>query len=142
MKDHAKDFTLEALEGARAYRAAALADGWTSEPTCKQEEEECASQHHREGFHMSIIAPESRPATKHLIEQRRPEGSVSIWGPDGLAIAVPMPYSWGALVAGMRICGACGKTDVDTQRFSFAGRCCAVCLPEMRRKHEYPGWTN
>ena len=77
-----------------------------------------------------------------MIEQRKPEGSVSIWGPDSLAIAVPMPYSWDAIVAGARTCSACGKTDVDTQRFSFAGRCCAACLPEMRRQHERPGWTS
>ena len=142
MKDYIRNFTQEALDGARAYRATALADGWTSEPTYKHEEEERASRHRREGFLISIIAREPRAATERLTKQRKPEGSVSIWGPDGLAITTPMPYSWDTIVAGMRTCSACGKTDVDTQRFSFAGRCCAACLPEMRRKHEYPGWTN
>lgn len=26
-------------------------------------------------------------------------------------------------------------------RFSFAGRACAACIPEMRRVHERPGWS-
>jgi hypothetical protein len=70
------------------------------------------------------------------------EASISIWGPDGMAVGVPELYEWGAVKAGLRTCNACGKTDVETFRFSFAGRCCNDCIPAMRKKHEYPGWTN
>ena len=142
MNSYAKNFTQEALDGARAYRAALLADGWSSEPTYEHEKEDSASRHRRDGFLVSIISRAPSAKTEHLIEQRNPEGSVSIWGPDGLAIAVPMPYSWEAIVAGVRKCSACKATDVETQRYAFAGRCCAKCLPEMRRQHEKPGWNN
>ena len=41
-------------------------------------------------------------------------------------------------------CPVCGKAVKykDQHTFSFAGRCCADCLPRMRKEHEYPGWYN
>ena len=42
------------------------------------------------------------------------------------------------------ICPVC-KTPTpykDQSTFSFAGRCCQKCLPEMKRKYEQPGWYN
>ena len=46
--------------------------------------------------------------------------------------------------AEMNKCPVCGKAIPITkqERFSFAGRCCPDCLPEMKRQHEYPGWYN
>lgn len=44
----------------------------------------------------------------------------------------------------MNKCPVCGKSiPIDKQeRYSFAGRCCPDCLPEMKKQHEYPGWYN
>ena len=39
-------------------------------------------------------------------------------------------------------CPVCHKqVPYNNQKhFSFAGRCCENCLPEMKNKYEYPGW--
>lgn len=44
----------------------------------------------------------------------------------------------------MNICPICGKETpyIEQSLFSFAGRCCKDCLPEMKRKYEQPGWYN
>lgn len=44
----------------------------------------------------------------------------------------------------INICPVCGKSVPFTNQsgFSFAGRCCKDCLPEMKKKYEYPGWYN
>lgn len=136
------EYTDAAVAWAKAYRVAALADGWTSEPLSRHEDEERWSRLTRDGFTMQVVARSPQAATAHQMEQRKPWGKVSIWGPDGLAIAPPPTYSWPAISAGLRTCEACGTADVETQRFSFAGRCCAACLPVMRAKYEKPGWYN
>jgi len=45
--------------------------------------------------------------------------------------------------AEMNKCPVCGKAiPISEQKsYSFAGRCCDECLPAMKAKHEYPGWT-
>ncbi len=68
--------------------------------------------------------------------------SISLWGPDGLAITPPATYDWPAIQAGATTCRACKKVGVKTVRYSFAGRCCEACLPAMRAAHEKPGWNN
>ena len=75
------------------------------------------------------------------MEIKNPQGSVHVWGADGMAIKVGRVYSWEEIQAGLTMCNECGAHG-PTFRFSFAGRCCATCLPAMRKKHEYPGWTN
>ncbi|MGC9030088.1 MAG: hypothetical protein ACP5LD_10500 [Desulfomonilaceae bacterium] len=66
---------------------------------------------------------------------------VGMWGPDGLQTVVPFPYrSPGADL--LETCPVCGATGVKTYQYSFAGRACAKCLPEMKRKYESPGWYN
>lgn len=70
------------------------------------------------------------------------EAEVNIWGPDKLAIRPPATYDFAAIQAAQTTCSHCKKTGVKTQRYSFAGRCCEACLPEMRRKHEGPGWCD
>lgn len=67
---------------------------------------------------------------------------IRVWGPDRLQIVVPAIYNMDALQNALRQCENCGATDVDTVRYSFAGRCCQNCLPEMRRIHEFAGWYN
>lgn len=125
----------QAVLDARAYRDAAIADGWTCEPTYKNEPMDQAARLHKDGFVIQILA---RPKTEKL----RGSANVNIWGSDGLNIIPPDEYDWSAIVASLRYCGACGATDVDTTRYSFAGRCCLNCLPEMKRQYEKPGWCD
>lgn len=113
-----------------AWREAAIADGWQHEPLyAPHETEEQACRMARDGF------------KAHVIVRGNHGDSVAVWGPDGMQVRVPREYTWEAVVAGLRTCQPCGATDVDTVRYSFAGRCCAACRPAMARQHEYPGWT-
>ena len=134
-------WTEEIRAQAAQYRVDALADGWISEPLSKWESEELWSRLRRDGFTLQIVARPPRPRSEHSIEMKKPSGSVHIWGPDGLSIKISFQYSWKEIQAGLRTCNECGLNG-ETFRFSFAGRCCAVCLPEMKKKHEYPGWTD
>lgn len=125
------------LAAAVAFRNAAAADGWHLQPSSPSEESVTrAAQLTRDGFTILILSrPEAPPASW------RYQVSVDIWGPDGLTIPTPPRYGMGLLRAGLRTCPHCGATDVETVRFNFAGRCCRVCLPAMRRRAERPGWN-
>lgn len=126
----------ERYDAAVAYRTAAIADGWNCEPTYGEHEAvERAARLTREGFVIQIISREKNVGKWNY------EASVSIWGPDGLQIEPPERYDWNQIVANLKRCNHCHKVVDTTQRYSFAGRCCDKCLPEMRRVHEYPGWT-
>lgn len=132
-----------------AYRNAMIADGWEMTPNYKGEPLESYAHgtkgewvchvEARDFEQMKVLYPatyrNARPPLRYMC-------GVHIWAPDGCCVTPPETYSWGALVAGTRTCAACGKTDVETHRYSFAGRCCAACLPEMRRQHEFPGWCD
>lgn len=126
---------LEHLKNVRDFVALAKIDGWTCEPTYPSHEPESAAcKLHREGFLAQVLMRENQGSWKACT-------IIHLWGPDGLAIEPPFPYDWEKIKAGTRTCAACGKTDVETQRYSFAGRCCAGCRPEMAKRHERPGWT-
>lgn len=126
------------IENVRAFVVAAVLDGWSIEATYESESIESAAKLRRDGFVMSVLMREKDAGGKW-----RYEASISIWGPDGLAIRpVPHPYNAEAISAGLRVCSNCKDKDVPTERFSFAGRCCAKCLPRMRELHEQPGWNN
>lgn len=118
------------------YRDAAVADGWKISPTYGNEPVTSAAKLRRDGFVMSVLA------RRRTGGRYKYEAGIHIWGPDGLGVEPPPIYSFAAIVAGTRRCSACGKGDVETTRFSFAGRCCRDCLPEMRRQHEQPGWCD
>lgn len=117
-----------------AWREAAVADGWTAEPTYKHEPYERASRHTKEGFICTILA--------RVNDGGLHEASVSIWGPDRLVVKAPIVYDWQTIKDGLRRCGYCHATDVDTERVSFAGRCCAKCRPAVSAKLEQPGWCD
>lgn len=120
---------------AAEWRDAAVADGWSIEPTYPHESVETAWRLLRDGFQVQgLTRPES--------DKSMPVATIHIWGPDGLAIKVPPIYAWGPIAAGVRTCSACGATDVETQRVGFAGRVCGACLPEQRRLVETPGWNS
>ncbi len=118
------------------WRNDAIADGWEHRPTYPKEEEDRASSLQKEGWKALILARVNDN------KKFRFEAEISVWAPDGLVISPPASYDFDLLKKGTRICSHCGKQDIDTFRFSFAGRCCKECLPEMRRKHEYPGWCD
>lgn len=125
---------LEHLKNVRDFVALARIDGWSIEPTYSSESVDRACRLKREGFQAQVLMREMQGSWKACTH-------ISIWGPDGLAIEPPFPYDWEKIKAGVTTCGACGKTGVGTQRYSFAGRCCAGCRPEMARQHERGNWT-
>jgi hypothetical protein len=118
------------------FREAAIADGWEAKPTYGDSEplERCASLT-KDGFKMHIKSRENEG------RRYRYEAQVSIWGPDRLAIKTPTIYDMKLIEQGLKTCNKCGAIG-DMFQYSFAGRCCENCLPEMRKLHEYPGWTN
>lgn len=127
------------LEAVREWVAAAVADDWAIEPTYQTEPQESAATLDKNGFRAMVLM---RDRGENHDRHYRYEAKVSAWGPDGLAISIPVKYDFALVEKAVRRCGQCGKDDVDTQRVGFAGRVCAECLPEARKKHEYPGWTN
>lgn len=125
------------IDAARAWRDAAIADGWMAEAMyAPREGIASACRLTRDGFVAQVITRENAPGLAHRFEV-----SVDVWGPDKLTVKPPFAYDWPAIQAAVRTCNACGATDVDTERYAFAGRCCAACLPAMRAKHERPGWN-
>lgn len=121
-----------------AWREAAIADGWQHKPTYTHEDEDRATSMSRDGFKVMLLVRDLDGRQAKWVT--RPEYDICAWGPDGLTVEVPDTYDMEALRTGVRECANCGAKDVDTQRFSFAGRCCARCLPAMRAEHERPGW--
>lgn len=125
------------LAATQAWRDAAVADGWSVEPTYGDHEPvESAAKLTRQGWVCLILT-----RTKEAGRKWRFEAEVSVWAPDRLRVETPAFYDFEALVAGTRVCSACKAADVETQRFSFAGRCCAACRPEMARQTEQGNWT-
>ena len=136
MKDRFIMNIKQQYEKAIQWKTDAVADGWLIKPTYKIEPVESAATLERENFVAQIYTryKESKP------KEYQYDGSVSVWGPDRLAIDVQHPYSWKQLNDELRYCHSCNSKDVDTVRISFAGRCCKKCLPELRKTHEPSGW--
>ena len=126
-----------------AFKEAAIADGWEAESMYKNEDISQACALTRDGYHMQILTRdfESEPRPR-LKPRHRYECDVSIWGPDRLAIKPPEEYNSEMIIAGCTTCNLCGATDVETHRYSFAGRACDGCLPAAKAEHEKPGWNN
>lgn len=127
------------FEAAQAFRDAAVADGWSIKPTYgKSEDVGRVSSLERDGFKMMAM---TRDHTNDRHKWKY-EAQISIWGPDGLAVTPPETYDFAEIRARIRRCSYCKTSNVETERVGFAGRCCAECLPEMRRKIEVPGWCD
>lgn len=128
------------------WRDCALADGWSLEPTYQHEPAESHGTiaiDTRIGMFKGHVM--ARPSKRGETERdwSLGMGEVTVWAPDSLQIRVPLIYPGiEAIIAMTRHCNNCHADDVDTQRYSFAGRCCAACRPEMARIHERPGWTD
>jgi hypothetical protein len=124
----------ELIAKALAWREAAMADGWSSQPTYEHESELTAFRLVRDRFQVQGLA---RPETKDTVGS----GEISCWGPDGLHVPVGETYDWPAILRAVETCQYCKAHPVKTERVGFAGRCCAACLPDMRRRIETPGWA-
>jgi len=128
-----------------AWRDAAVADGWTLNAVYKKEPETSYGHLSKDGFTVHAccrVTEEMKKRFAHYSSKWKYEAQINVWGPDGLAVRAPENYNWAELVAATRKCHHCGKTDVDTVRYSFAGRCCHDCLPAMKAQHEQPGWCD
>lgn len=124
------------FDAANAWREAAIADGWTASPSYEGEPATSMCDLKRDGFHIRVASRLEKGRWKYMAQ-------VTGWGPDGMSIRLPTVYSTFQLIQQqVRHCADCGKDDVDTFRVGFAGRVCAVCLPEARKKCEYPGWAD
>lgn len=120
---------------AMVFRKAAMEDGWSTEPGSPNETAFRYSHHTKDGYTMHIV-------TRLNDNPENTWSSVSIWGPDDLCIQPPSVYDWGLIQERLRYCATCGTNDVDTFRYSFAGRACKDCLPELKRIHEFRGWCD
>ena len=124
-----------AVELATAWRLAAEADGWVFEQTYWHAPLEQSFKSLRDGFAIRGLA---RPSKENSLGS----SEISMWGPDGLRVVVPLVYpGMPFFVAACRHCLYCGATDVETVGYSFAGRCCEGCSLEMQRIYEYEGWN-
>jgi hypothetical protein len=133
---------IEHLQQVQKFRDDAVKDGWSIKPTYPPHESvESASSLSKDGFSMLILTRthdlKLYPNVNNLYEVE-----ISIWGPDRLAIEPPREYDMQKIIDGMRFCKHCWKIDVETVRYSFAGRCCKDCLPALKKKYEQPGWCD
>lgn len=117
-------------EQARAWRDAAIADGWACEPTYQTQPLESACTLSREGFAASIS-----------IGKR--EGSVWVWGPDMLQIPDHgVEYDFERLKRNLKLCDQCGQYAERCTRVGFANRVCDDCKSGAQKRIEFPGWAN
>ncbi len=118
------------------WRDAAVADGWQMAPTGSNTPAEHRATLTKDGY---IVLVDSYAAGTYWVKQDTAD--ISIWGPDGLAIKTPEPYSMKDIIAGTKVCAECGKVG-ETVRVGFAGRVCPACRVKLAPKLEYPGWTS
>lgn len=126
-----------------AWRAAALADGWTMGPRYAAHEPiEQAFELRRDGFH--VVGLLRGDVSQYPPRPIAPEGgyySLVGWCPKGIALELPLTYDMAAVIAGERICAVCHAEDVDTFKVAFADRACAKCRPDLKAKLETANWA-
>jgi hypothetical protein len=127
---------LAKLDELRAWRDAAVADGWTLAPTYTSESVERACRLTRDGYTVSIL-------TRAGDERSWPIAAINAWCPRNISLdhALKPEYDGAALIAGARFCPNCGAQDVDTVRIHFAMRSCEACVPSLRAEYEVGNWT-
>ena len=119
-----------------AFREAAISDGWIAAALYDNEPMESYAHLTKDGYAMHVNARVGNSGCYKY------QAQVSIWGSDGLAIKAPKIYDHDAIFKeGMNRCVNCGAIG-ETFRYGFAGRCCRICLTEMRKKYEFPGWRD
>ena len=127
---------VELYDSIKEYLECMLNDGWVNKNPDSTEPIENYARLIKDNFQASLV--------RRIIDSPKYKYSVglSIWGPDGLCIGVPITYDWELIKSMTKYCTHCNKSNVDTFRFSFAGRCCKECLPELKKRFEKPGWCN
>jgi hypothetical protein len=115
------------MEAVRAFRDAAVADGWLIDATYKTESVDRASTLQKDGYTMQVITREPQG-------DMNASANVHVWGPDGLSIKPPTVYSFDSLKQVSRCCQYCSAVDVETVRVGFAGRACKPCAPVEEKK--------
>lgn len=119
---------------------AAVNDGWVCDRLYKDEDVETYAVLSRDGWKAYV---DRRDYPNHIDEQQRKDrGEITVWAPDRLQVTVPIIYSFGELVNGLRYCKYCGVNNTETTRISFAGRCCLKCRPELAKTMESAGWCD
>jgi hypothetical protein len=131
---------LAILEWAKGFRDDAIADGWNIEKTYENESVDSASTLTKNGFKMLVITRNHQSPV--IRTQRVIQGSVNIFGPDGLAIESPVKYSWELIEKGLHKCCFCKADGKKTVKVGFTNRVCEDCLPKAKKKFETPGWYN
>ncbi len=132
------------LTAAHVYREICIQNGWTASSMYGTHESiERAAKLMKDGFVTQII---SREHTK--LQKSKYEVSISIWGPDRLALPSPeymvfdkygtFIYDFDRIKKCTRICNYCGTQNVETARVGFAGRACLSCQPKEEAK--LPKW--
>jgi hypothetical protein len=134
--------SLKEFERVCQWRDAAIADGWEATPTYGESEsiERACRLEHPDGFVAQIITRFDENPCYGV--KWRANSTISIWGPDRLAIKEPYKYNMGEIKANLRLCDYCKEYVEETVRVGFANRSCKKCAPEMIKKIEVPGWCN
>lgn len=130
-------FRRDAVAACTRWREAAAADGWAVRAAYQGEELERAWTAERDGFKVLGIA---RGELRH--GARLATATLSIWGPDGMAISPPPVYDWDAIQRGAATCLECEAHPVETQRVGFVGRYCRPCADRLRPSIERQGWCD
>lgn len=111
----------------------AVADGWNIKPTYDDHESiETAASLEKDGYKIMVV----NRIGEHIFNK-----PIHGWGPDSLSIDINIVYDWKQITAATNICGECKQEKSFLQRVGFANRVCNDCLPEARKRLEYPGWT-
>lgn len=131
-------------EKIETLRKALLDDGWEMVPTYPEHESvKSAATLAKQGFCVMLM----NRAPGWIAKWGNPDSfecEVNAWGPDGLAVTMPSPYSWDALRNATLRCGYCKQIFHADQivRIGFAGRCCKACRKKHVGEVERPGWDN
>lgn len=129
----------------KAWKEAAVADGWSIEPTYPPqgqnagESVERAARLHRDGWTVQILTRDNQddPGRKWKYEAQ-----VSVWDADGRGVTPGDTYDPNHLKESSMRCDGCGKLVEKVHPVAFANKACSECLPNMRREMEKPGWCD
>lgn len=128
------------------YRTEMVADGWSISPISPHESQNQYARLKRDGFVCHISAREHEKKAYRgygaSLNQSHYVVALNMWGPDGLVVISPYPYSFEQLILNLNRCNKCKRPDIEPQRVGFAGRVCPTCLPSERAIIETPGWSD
>jgi len=124
------------IESIRQFVRDAIADGWVQTVRYDNETVDESCELRKDDFVMAVLT-----RTKGVGKWKY-QATVHAWAPDKLTVKLKEKYDWSIFENAQTTCNLCLKTGVKTQRYSFAGRCCADCITQARKDHEQPGWCD